>query len=206
MNGSYSVPMGSSRSPLIECDRPERRQQDEQIHLGDAELDVLALRRELPVERRGDALALEGVGHALAGEQAAAVDPGAEIGRDGDVRRGGDDALGERRLLARQLVEQRAEAELRRHLRLDRHRELIGRRILRRLQPALRRRTRTAPCRGTPSPARALRAGPRTDPIRGLCECPSPGGTSPSATASSARRGCPCGRRSAGRSPSPCRR
>jgi hypothetical protein len=33
--------------------QPERRQQDEQVHLGDAELDVLALGRELPVERRG---------------------------------------------------------------------------------------------------------------------------------------------------------
>ena len=32
----------------------ERREQDEQIHLGDAELDVLALRRELPVEGRGE--------------------------------------------------------------------------------------------------------------------------------------------------------
>ena len=41
----------------------ERGQQDEQVHLGDAELDVLALRRELPVEGRGDALALERVGH-----------------------------------------------------------------------------------------------------------------------------------------------
>ena len=94
----------------------ERGQQDEQVHLGDAELDVLALRRELPVEGRGDALALERVGHALAGEQAAAVDPGAEIGRDGHVRRGGDDALGERRSSrAAELVEQRAEAVLRRH-------------------------------------------------------------------------------------------
>ena len=42
----------------------ERRQQDEQVHLGDAELDMLALRREFPVEGRRDALALERVGHA----------------------------------------------------------------------------------------------------------------------------------------------
>src|SRR5207248_1830772 len=29
---------------------PERGQQDEQVHLGDAELDMLALRRKIPVE------------------------------------------------------------------------------------------------------------------------------------------------------------
>jgi hypothetical protein len=57
---------------------------------------------------------------AFAREQAAAVDPGAEIGRDRDVRRGRDDARGERRVAARDFVEQRAKAGLRRHLRLDR--------------------------------------------------------------------------------------
>ena len=41
----------------------ERREQDEQVILGDAELDVLALGRELPIEGRRDVLALEGVGH-----------------------------------------------------------------------------------------------------------------------------------------------
>ena len=97
----------------------ERRQQDEQVHLGDAELDVLALGRELPVEGRGDVLALEGVGHGLAREQAAPVHPGAEIGRDGDVRRGGDDAPREVAVAAADFVEQRAEAGLRRHRRLD---------------------------------------------------------------------------------------
>ena len=70
----------------------ERRQQQEQVHLGDAELDVLAVRRAVPALGRGDLLAAEQVGHLVAGEQAAAVHPGAEIGRDGDVGRGGDDA------------------------------------------------------------------------------------------------------------------
>ena len=144
----------------------ERRQQDEQIHLGDAELDVLALGRELPVEGRGDAFAFERVGHALAREQAAAVDPWAEIGRDRDVGRGGDDALGERRLLARQLVEQRAEAELRRHLGLDRHRRALRAPGFAAPSGGVRRLARTAPCRGTPAPARASRAGLRTGPIR----------------------------------------
>ena len=105
MKGSYSVPIGSSRSPLMRVRQAERRQQDEQVHLGDAELDVLALGRELPVEGRGDALALEGVGHRLAREQAAAVDPGPEIGGDGHVRRGGDDAAREVAVAAADLVE-----------------------------------------------------------------------------------------------------
>ena len=119
MNGSYSVPIGSSRSPLIVCDKPERRQQDEQIHLGDAELDVLALGRELPIESRRDALALERVGHRLAREQPAAVHPGprlVETVTSGDV---GDDARGEFAVAAADLVEDRAEAGLRRHHRLE---------------------------------------------------------------------------------------
>src|SRR5690349_22752645 len=42
------------------------------------------------------------VGHVFAREQAAAVDPRSEIGRDGDVGRGGDDARGQLGLLARE--------------------------------------------------------------------------------------------------------
>ena len=117
--------------------QPKRGQQDEQVHLGDAELDVLAFRRELPVEGRWDALALERVGHRLAREQAAAVDPRSEVGRDRDIGRGGDDALRQRGLLARQLVEQRAEPELRRHGGLDRDRQHVRHLDLRRLQAAL---------------------------------------------------------------------
>src|ERR1700761_1545796 len=102
--------------------QPERRERDEQIHLGDAELEVLALRRELPIESRGNTFALEGVGHGLAREQAAAVDPGTEAGRHGDVGRRGDDARGKRRRAAADLVEETAEAELRRHARRYRDR------------------------------------------------------------------------------------
>ena len=199
MNGSYSVPIGSSRSPIQRVRQAERGQQDEQVVLGDAELDVLAGRREIPVEGRRDALALEGVGERLAGEQAAPVDPRPEIGRDRHVGRGGDDAR--RRAVRRraaELVEQRAEAGLRRHRRpgsstveLGRHRERAragSRRVGRarerhaveeRLQ--LRRRRR-----------RALRTGPIRGPAARSCRR----GTSPSAPASSGRRGCPCGRRS----------
>ena len=88
----------------------ERRERDEQVVLRDAELDVLAGRREFPVEGRGDALALERVGHLLAREQVAPVHPRAEVGRDGHVRRRRDDALDEIRIAAPELVEQRAEA------------------------------------------------------------------------------------------------
>ena len=84
--------MGSRRSPNSEWLRPGGAEQQEQVHLGDAELDVLALGREAPFLGAGDALALEHIGEFAAGKEMAAIDPGAEIGRDGDVGRGGDDA------------------------------------------------------------------------------------------------------------------
>ena len=115
----------------------ERRQHDEQVHLGDAELDVLTLRREFPVERRRDALALEGVGHRMVREQAAPVHPRSEIGGHGDVRRRGDDALREVAVVAADLVEDRAEAGLRRHCRLDADRQFRGHGDGRRLEPAV---------------------------------------------------------------------
>src|SRR5262249_61267687 len=62
--------------------KPERGKQDEQVHLCNAELDVLAFGREIPVEGRRDSLALENVGHVLVCEQAAPIDPWPEIGRD----------------------------------------------------------------------------------------------------------------------------
>ena len=99
--------------------KSERGKEDEQIHLGDAELNMLALRRKVPIERRGYLLALEGVGQFLARKQAAAVDPGAEISRDGDIGRGRDNAFRDVGLPAAELIEQRAEARLRRHDRLD---------------------------------------------------------------------------------------
>ncbi len=74
---------------------------------------------------------------ACAREQAAAVDPGAEIGRHRHVRRGGDDARGELGFVAGDFVEQRAEACLRRHFRLDGHRKAVGHRDARRRQIAI---------------------------------------------------------------------
>ncbi len=73
----------------------ERGELEEKIVLGDAELDVLALRREQPALRRDDLLVAEHVLPLGAVEEAAAIDPAAEIGRHGDVGRGRDDAAGE---------------------------------------------------------------------------------------------------------------
>src|SRR5207302_2521982 len=60
---------------------PERGQQDEQIHLGDAEFDVLAGGREFPIERRRNPLALERVSQVVSREKSAPIDPRTEIGR-----------------------------------------------------------------------------------------------------------------------------
>ncbi len=43
-------------------------EQQEEVHFGNAELDVLPLGRELPLLRAGDALGLKDVGGRLAGE------------------------------------------------------------------------------------------------------------------------------------------
>ena len=193
MNGSYSVPIGSSRSPLIAVRQSERRQQDEQVHLGDAELDMLALRREFPIEGRGDALALERVGHRLAREQAAPVHPRSEIGRDRDVRRRRDDAARELVFAAADLVENGAEAGLRRHHRLNRDRQVVRHIDAQARSGGARLRPRTARGRGTLAVAPPAAAGLRTCPIHGRAAHSSPCGRSPSAPASSGRRGCPCG-------------
>src|SRR5262249_43122280 len=47
---------------MMRVREPERGQQNEQVHLGDAEFDMLALWRKLPGEGRGDALLLERIG------------------------------------------------------------------------------------------------------------------------------------------------
>ena len=99
----------------------ERRQQDEQIHLGDTEFDMLALRREFPGEGGGNALVAEGVELGGARKKPAPVHPGAEIGRDRDVGRGGDDARCVSLLRLADFVHQRPEAGLGRGHGLRRH-------------------------------------------------------------------------------------
>ena len=125
MKGSYKRADRQQPLAVDGMRQPERRHQDEQVHLGDAELDVLALRREVPVEGRRNLLAAEQVGLLGAREQAAAVDPGAEIGRHRDIGRGGDDARGELGIAARDFVEHEPKALLRRHLRRRLERKLL---------------------------------------------------------------------------------
>src|SRR3546814_13250445 len=84
----------------------------EEVHLGDAEFQVLAFGPHHPLLRRGYLLVAEGIGQRLARENATAVHPRPEVGGDSHIRRGGDDALGQRRLVARDLVEDLAEALL----------------------------------------------------------------------------------------------
>ena len=90
-----------------------RGEHQEQIALGDAELDVLALLGRAPFLRRRDFRLGEYVGDLLAVEQAALVHPGAEVGRDGDVGRSGDDAVGEVAAGFRQVEQDPAERGLR---------------------------------------------------------------------------------------------
>src|SRR5690606_23239858 len=87
----------------------ERGEHEEQVVLGDAELDVLAAPALGPQLRGGEALLLEHVGVVGAVEHAAPADPGAEAGRHGDVGRGGDDVRRELALVARQLAHDPAE-------------------------------------------------------------------------------------------------
>jgi hypothetical protein len=84
--------------------QPERGEQDEQVVLRDAQLDVLAVRPHVPALHRHELAGLEHVLDLVAGEDAAAVDPGPEVGRHGDVGRAGDDALGQLRVRSRDLV------------------------------------------------------------------------------------------------------
>ena len=70
-----------------------RRQQKEKIHLGDAKLDVLPLRREFPFRGRGDLVFDKGVGLRRPGEKLPAVHPRAEACRPRHIRRGRHDPL-----------------------------------------------------------------------------------------------------------------
>ena len=74
----------------------QRAEQQEQVLLGDAEFDVLALRRHAPALRGGKLRVAEHVVLHVPVEDAASVHPGPEIGRDRHVRARRDDALGER--------------------------------------------------------------------------------------------------------------
>ena len=117
MNGSYSVPIGKQARAEHRPRKPERGEQQEQIALGDAQFDVLTLRRHAPALCRDDFFLAERVGALGAIEDAAAVDPGAEVGRDRNIGRGRDDTTGERVLGRRERTEDAAEGFLGREIR-----------------------------------------------------------------------------------------
>ena len=94
--------------------QPERAKHQEQVHLGDAKFDMLALLAHLPLLRAHQATLLEHVLFARHRKQPAAVDPGPKVGRDGDVGRCRDDAIGQRPACLGDLVEDAAEPRLRR--------------------------------------------------------------------------------------------
>ena len=71
------MPIGSNRAPKSGPAEAERRELQEQIALGDAEFDVLPLRRHRPALRRDDIFLAKGVGALGAVEDAAAIDPDA---------------------------------------------------------------------------------------------------------------------------------
>ena len=92
--------------------KSRRTEQEEQVHFGDTEFDMLSRRRELPFLGRGDLLVAERVAADLAREQAAPVHPGAEIGRHSDIGRGCDDAVGQFGFRLGERVENLAETGL----------------------------------------------------------------------------------------------
>ena len=82
---------------LLEVPRQaELAEREEEVHLGDTELDVPAGRRDPPRERRAGSSSSY-AGSSSRPEHADLVDPAAEVRRDGDVGRDGDDPLGELR-------------------------------------------------------------------------------------------------------------
>jgi hypothetical protein len=113
--------------------QPECGKLQKQIALGDAELDVLPLRRHRQALRRDDVLLAKGVRALGAVKDATAVDPGPEIGRDRDVGRSRHDVPGECRIGRANVAEQPAE-------------DLLGRYWRREHRPPRSRRTARASC------------------------------------------------------------
>src|SRR5690606_1366954 len=87
-------------------------ERQEQVHLGDAELDMLALGAHLPLLRRQQPALLDYVLDALHREERAPVHPRAKVRGNRDVRRRRDYAIGERTALLRNIVENATEPRL----------------------------------------------------------------------------------------------
>ena len=115
--GDEGIVDGADRQQSLSEQRmgqASRTEQQEEVHFSDAEFEMLAGRPELPLLRRRDAFVAERIGELLACEQATAIDPWPEIGRDGDIGRGRDDACRKGVVTLGKGVEDLAEAGLRR--------------------------------------------------------------------------------------------
>ncbi|EGY01413.1 hypothetical protein AZA_88680 [Nitrospirillum viridazoti Y2] len=99
------------------------RQHEEQVVLGDTQLDVLAAGRALPALGGNHLLFAEDVLRLGTGKQAAPVHPGAQVGGHGDVRGGGDDSGGQVIVALGDLTQNLAEPLLRRHAGTQIHRQ-----------------------------------------------------------------------------------
>ena len=124
MNGSYSVPIGSSRSPLIECDRPSADSRMNRFisAMPSSMCWPFGENSQLKVEGMRSLLKVSAMLSRANSPRRFTHGPRlVETVTSGEVVTMRSASA---RLLARQLVEQRAEAELRRHLRLDRDRKL----------------------------------------------------------------------------------
>ena len=202
MNGSYSVPIGSSRSPLIECDSPSADSRMNRF------ISAMPSSMCWPLGENSQ-LKVEGMRSLLK--------VSAMLSRANRPRRLTHGPRLVETVTSGEVVTMRsASAVFSRASSLssapkpncvDISGWIVDRKRVGHAEAAAPCRRRVPPAaNGTCveeglQPVCGRAAGPRTSPIRGPGGCSSPRGSFPSAPASSGRRGCPCGRRSAGRSP-----
>ena len=201
MKGVVEGADGQQPLPEQGVREPEDPEQGEQVVLRDAELDVLPPRRSGPRLERGDRLLPEGIGLFSGGEHPPAVDPAAEVRGDGHVRRRGHDPVGELAPLPPDRGEDPPEALLGGEPVPPGNRKRLGHRDDRHLVAAIPGPGRRARRRCIPRGNRAGGRGRRNDPTPPRVRSGDDAAARPSAPRSSGRRGCPCDRRTAARSP-----
>src|SRR5258706_9497653 len=93
--------------------KPERRQQQEQVHFRNSELEVLPAGTQFPALHRSYSLLAKGVRKLIAPEDSAPIDPRSKVRRNRHVRRCRHYATGNVRLLTADLIQNVAERSLR---------------------------------------------------------------------------------------------
>ena len=161
--------------------RAELAEQPDEVALGDAELDVLAVRRLAPAHERVGVVG-EPVDPLAHVPDADAVDPAAEVGRGGDVGADRDDARGDLGRGVREVDEEAPEAPAAsRPLpacarpRSARHRRRLGLAAAARA-PAARRARRQSSASGVPAANARPRVARRSAPSSAASSCPLLGG------------------------------